>query len=71
MSAIAILCKVRPEEDAVAALQAAVTITITRVITNTQSQLSTPASSQHNLQNTITLKSIGFCVLASQGHLSI
>ena len=50
MSAIAILCKVGPDEDAVAALQAAVTITITRVITNTQSQLSTPASSEHNLQ---------------------
>ena len=50
LTAIAILCKVRPDEDAVAALQAAVTITITRVITNTQSQLSTPASSEHNLQ---------------------
>ena len=41
----ALLCKVRPYEDAVAALQAAVTITITRVITNTQSQLSSPATS--------------------------
>ena len=48
----ALLCKVRPDEDAVAALQAAATtITITRVITNTQSQLSTPAASEQ-LANT-------------------